>query len=570
MVRSMYSGVSGLRSHQQRLDVIGNNVSNVNTYGFKSSRATFRDMFYQNVRNAAQGTSSRGGINPSAIGYGASLSSVDLLMEVSSMTPTGNPLDVAITGEGFLQVMDNDGNIFYTRAGMLDVDPTTGYLVDGNGYFVLGTQAKDATVGIVGQEPGTSRIKIELPTLDAKQASVTKQIGGNEFTMTASNIGDAGNASINFSLAYDMPAGEKIEVIISGNNIEVNVNPNATFDNLGAFMDQVNSAITDKLGETHPAGTFNLTMDPPITMPNTDVYPNGITGEQLIKSDSGPVGGGIVLSDAAKDIGIQFIAKKLGSAFTAGDAPDTKPVDPFGKVEISVNANDATLWDVKVGDYEQKGLTLAALTGSSGVKLERTAAAGGGGAGGGAATTDPNDYFVISIPKSYLKYDEATEKYSPPDAADQVELGSATKQRPSGNLGLNAGFQLEGGTEGGPQTIMNITGFGIGADGTLTGQAGGERLIFGRIDLANFDNPKGLQQSGNSYFAETQNSGKPQYAVPGEDGTGALKNSALEMSNVDLAQEFSDMITTQRGYQANSRLITVSDTMLEELINLKR
>ncbi len=561
MVRSMYSGVSGLRSHQQRLDVIGNNVSNVNTYGFKSSRATFRDMFYQNVRNAAQGTSSRGGINPSAIGYGASLSSVDLLMEVSSMTPTGNPLDVAITGEGFLQVMDNDGNIFYTRAGMLDVDPTTGYLVDGNGYFVLGTQAADATVGIVGQEPGTSRIKIELPTLDAKQASVTKQIGGKEFTMTASNVGDAGNASINFSLAYDMPAGEKIEVVISGNNIEVNVNPNATFDSLGAFMDQINSAITDKLGETHPAGTFNLTMDPPITMPNDEVYPNGITGEQLIKSDSGPVGGGIELSDAAKDMGIQFISKKLGSAFTAGDAPDTNP-KAMGQVTITKNATDPNLWDIAVGDYKQEGLTLAALTGSSGVKLERT----GGGAGG--AATDPNDYFVISIPKSYLAYDEATGTYDVP--ANPVELGNATKQRPSGNLGLNAGFQLEGGTEGGPQTIMNITGFGIGADGTLTGQAGGERLIFGRIDLANFDNPKGLQQSGNSYFAETQNSGKPQYAVPGEDGTGALKNSALEMSNVDLANEFSDMITTQRGYQANSRLITVSDTMLEELINLKR
>ncbi len=562
MVRSMYSGVSGLRSHQQRLDVIGNNVSNANTYGFKSSRATFRDMFYQNVRNAAQGTSSRGGINPSAIGYGASLSSVDLLMEVSSMTPTGNPLDVAITGEGFLQVMDNDGNIFYTRAGMLDVDPTTGYLVDGNGYFVLGTQAKDATVGIVGQEPGTSRIKIELPTLDAKQASVTKKIGGNEFTMTASNVGDAGNASINFSLAYDMPAGEKIEVVISGNNIEVNVNPNATFDSLGAFMDQINSAITDKLGETHPAGTFNLTMDPPITMPNTDVYPNGITGEQLIKSDAGPVGGGIELSDAAKDVGIQFIAKKLGSAFSAGGAADTNPV-AFGQVTITKNAGDPNLWDISVGDYSQTGLTLAALTGSSGVKLERKA---GGGAGGAAA--DPNDYFVISIPKSYLAYDETTETYDVP--ANPVDLGTATKQRPSGNLGLNAGFQLEGGTEGGPQTIMNITGFGIGADGTLTGQAGGERLIFGRIDLANFDNPKGLQQSGNSYFAETQNSGKPQYAVPGEDGTGALKNSALEMSNVDLANEFSDMITTQRGYQANSRLITVSDTMLEELINLKR
>lgn len=565
MVRSMYSGVSGLRSHQQRLDVIGNNVSNANTYGFKSSRATFRDMFYQNVRNAAQGTSSRGGINPSAIGYGASLSSVDLLMEVSSMTPTGNPLDVAITGEGFLQVMDNDGNIFYTRAGMLDVDPTTGYLVDGNGYFVLGTQAKDATVGIVGQEPGTSRIKIELPTLDAKQASVTKKIGGKEFTMTASNVGDAGNASINFSLAYDMPAGEKIEVVISGNNIEVNVNPTATFTSVNNFMEMVNTAITDKLGEQHPAGNFTIKMDPSIDMANmADTYPNGeITGEQLIKSDAGPVGGGLTLSEDAADRGIQFIAKKLGSAFSANGAADANPVQ-MGALTITKNgAGDTATWDIEVNGYKQTGLTFAALTGAAGVKLERT----GGGAGGAAA--DPNDYFVISIPKSYFKYDDTTKEYNLPKNLI-TDLGTATKQRPSGNLGLNAGFQLEGGTEGGPQTIMNITGFGIGADGTLTGQAGGERLIFGRIDLANFDNPKGLQQSGNSYFAETQNSGKPQYAVPGEDGTGALKNSALEMSNVDLANEFSDMITTQRGYQANSRLITVSDTMLEELINLKR
>ncbi len=550
MVRSMYSGVSGLRSHQQRLDVIGNNVSNANTYGFKSSRATFRDMFYQNVRNAAQGTSSRGGINPSAIGYGASLSSVDLLMEVSSMTPTGNPLDVAITGEGFLQVMDNDGNIFYTRAGMLDVDPTTGYLVDGNGYFVLGTQAKDATVGIVGQEPGTSRIKIELPTLDAKQASVTKKIGGNEFTMTATNVGDAGNASINFSLAYDMPAGQDIEVVISGNNIEVNVNPTSTFANVGAFMDQVNTMITDKLGETHPAGKFELNMDPPITMTGNPAYPGDvITGEQLVKSDAGPTGGMIALSPDAQDRNIQFIAKKLGSAFSG---------DTAGAQLVITHDTTNDLWSVVVGDYKLEGITLAALTGSAGVMLKNT-----------ATGADENDYFTISIPKSALDLqDPGDPSLGYKDTT--VTLGDMTPQRPSGNLGLNAGFQLEGGTEGGPQTIMNITGFGIGADGTLTGQAGGERLIFGRIDLANFDNPKGLQQSGNSYFAETQNSGKPQYAVPGEDGTGALKNSALEMSNVDLANEFSDMITTQRGYQANSRLITVSDTMLEELINLKR
>lgn len=299
------------------------------------------------------------------------------------MTPTGNPLDVAITGEGFLQVMDNDGNIFYTRAGMLDVDPTTGYLVDGNGYFVLGTQAKDATVGIVGQEPGTSRIKIELPTLDAKQASVTKKIGGNEFTMTATNIGDAGNASINFSLAYDMPAGQDIEVVISGNNIEVNVNPTSTFANVGTFMDQVNTMITDKLGETHPAGKFELNMDPPITVAGNPAYPGDvITGEQLVKSDAGPTGGMIALSPDAQDRNIQFIAKKLGSAFS-GD---------MAGAQLAITHDTATdLWSVAVRDYKLEGITLAALTGSAGVMLKNT-----------ATGADENDYFTISIPKSAL------------------------------------------------------------------------------------------------------------------------------------------------------------------------
>ncbi len=258
----------------------------------------------------------------------------------------------------------------------------------------------------------------------------------------------------------------------------------------------------------------------------------------------------IALSPDAQDRNIQFIAKKLGSAFSGDTAG--------AQLEITHDTT-SDLWSVAVGDYKLEGITLAALTGSAGVMLKNT-----------ATGADENDYFTISIPKSALDLKDKDDPAAGYADSTTVTLGDMTPQRPSGNLGLNAGFQLEGGTEGGPQTIMNITGFGIGADGTLTGQAGGERLIFGRIDLANFDNPKGLQQSGNSYFAETQNSGKPQYAVPGEDGTGALKNSALEMSNVDLANEFSDMITTQRGYQANSRLITVSDTMLEELINLKR
>ena len=114
MVRSMYSGVAGMKANQTGLDVIGNNIANSHTYGFKSSRATFRDMYYQQLRGASAGTATRGGINPSMVGYGAQIASIDLLMTQSSMTSTGNPLDVCITGEGFLQVMDPDGNIYYT------------------------------------------------------------------------------------------------------------------------------------------------------------------------------------------------------------------------------------------------------------------------------------------------------------------------------------------------------------------------------------------------------------------------------------------------------------------------
>ena len=210
-------------------------------------------------------------------------------------------------------------------------------------------------------------------------------------------------------------------------------------------------------------------------------------------------------------------------------------------------------------------LTYAQLTNSAGVHLVNN-----------AAGADPNDSFDLRIPSSFYEKNDNGTPDNPADdtytfPAAGTALGTATPQTPSGNIGLGSkDFLLEGGTEGGPQSLMNLTGIAIGADGIIRAQNAGKDIIVGRIDLANFDNPQGLDQAGNSYFTATDNSGKAKYAVPGEDGTGALKNSALEMSNVDLSQEFSDMIVTQRGFQANSRLITVSDTMLEELINLKR
>ena len=289
MVRSMYSGVAGMKSHQQRMDVIGNNIANVNTYGFKSSRVTFRDMFYQNIRNASAGTSTRGGVSPSGVGYGSQIASIDKLMTQSSMTSTGQPLDCAITGDGFFQVQDSDGNKFYTRAGMLDIDQATGYLVDLNGYFVLGTQGPD----VIGKAPGNSKIKVELDPLEPAAGSKVQTIQNVEYTLSATNYTTAGNVNFNFSLDNEMPTGQNIRVVVDGNSIAVKVNPTAQFASLSAFMDEVNKAITDARGGVeHPAGLFTITADPEPAGP--------LTGEQIVNSDRGPTGGKIVFDGALK------------------------------------------------------------------------------------------------------------------------------------------------------------------------------------------------------------------------------------------------------------------------------
>ena len=557
MVRSMFSGVAGMRAHQQRMDVIGNNIANVNTYGFKSSRATFRDMYYQNIRNASAGTVTRGGVNPSAIGYGANISSVDLLMTQSSMTPTGNPLDVCITGEGFLQVMDNDGNIFYTKAGMLDVDPTTGYLLDSNGYFVLGTQGPS----VVGKAPSQAKIQFTIDPLTPAAGTTTEKINDRDVTISATNNSSAGNVQFNFSLDTEMPAGQDLNVIMDGTNISVKVNPLAEFASFDAFVGLVNQKITEANGGTpHPGGEFSIVMDPAPDLANTDIYNGKITGTQLVNPDNGPTGGKIELTAPgtagatnAKDLGVVY--RSVGSSFDGSG--DMTLVVAAGTTQGTYKV---TVADANGGTWEVDNLSAAQLTGSAGVLLTKT---------GG---TDTNNTITLRIPSTALDKDnDGNVKNINANFATAFHLGAASPQKPSGNLGLSSkSFLLAGGTEGGPQTIMNLTGIAIGANGVITASHASGKLTIGRIDLANFDNAKGLQASGNSYFAETENSGKPSYAVPGEDGTGALKNSALEMSNVDLSQEFTDMITTQRGFQANGRIITVSDTMLEELINLKR
>ena len=545
MVRSMYSGVAGMKSNQTRMDVIGNNIANSNTYGFKSSRATFRDMYYQQLRGASAGTATRGGINPSMVGYGSQVSSVDLLMTQSAMTSTGNPLDVCITGEGFLQVMDPDGNIYYTKAGMLDID-SNGYVIDSSGNFVLGTSATEGRLD--STEPGKSKIKIDVAPIQASEAKVSSEVGGKTITITSTNQNKAANVGFTFTKSTELPVGQNVKAIMDGGSSMINIQINATaeYTDMAQLQKDINDAITEAYGGTHPGGEFKFTIEPdPFTGVDDQGNPTKITltgAEIVTTAEAEFTGGKLDTTGAAAQLPAGFTFKETGIKFSGSGAASfslTKTADTPPKYEVSVNVNGKTY---------KKALSENEAKAGGSVRLELDQPVNG-------------DTITIGFP-SASAMDNLMDNLIAGNAVTATNFGTFSPSQPTKNLGLGKGtFSLTGG---------NLTGISIGADGTIVGTSAAGLQVLGRIDLATFANPKGLMQSGSTYFTETSNSGSPKLAIPGEEGTGALKNNALEMSNVDLAQEFSDMITTQRGFQASSRLITVSDTMLEELINLKR
>lgn len=589
MVRSMYSGVTGMKAHQTRLDVIGNNIANVNTYGFKSSRATFRDVYYQNIRNGSKPTAIAGGTSPSGVGYGATIGSVDLLMTDSAVTNTGNPMDIAINGDGFFQVQDADGNTFYTRAGMLDID-SDGNLVDMNGYFVLGVAGNP-----VGQKPSSNRINVlnSMGAVPATRPYLETSMNGINYTFRAENATRDGNVALNFVAAENMPYGQKAEAIVGTSTIQIRLNAKETFKDIAALEEAINAAIaTANNGVDHPAGKFTIEMDPQTKF-------NNLTGAEICGTNYGYKLGDIPLdglnNGATPPVDVEklfggFTVKSVGEKFSGEGIPKFKLEMKNATAPATGKVFELTVTPAKGGGPYTATLTESMLETSGSVVLK------------GPANSDEKDIITMTFPRlgtimQSADKDPAGGTYTDADkTAGNIPIGlnvgdpkvtatdgnavftapTATKEvtpsTPSNDLGFSSSsFKLQNGTDGGAVELKDLTGIIIGADGIITASHAilGLREV-GRIDLANFDNPAAMDQSGNSYYSSSLNSGAPGISLAGTDGTGTLKTSSLEMSNVDLAQEFADMITTQRGFQANSRMITVSDTLLEELVNLKR
>jgi flagellar hook protein FlgE len=402
MLRSLFSGISGLKAHQTMMDVVGNNIANVNTTGYKTSNVVFEDTLSQLIRASAAPTGTTGGMNPTQVGLGVQIGAIQTNFLQGSAQTTNKATDLMIQGDGFF-VLQNGNNEVYSRAGAFTLD-TDGNLINSDGMYAMGYAASNGVVNSFG-----ALSKIHLPT------------------------------------GLSVPGSATSAVTLGGN--------------------------------VSPTGTTQLTLTPTVYDANGAAYAVPVT----LTPHNPP--------DGAYDVNV------------------LDPADSTNVLATGTVAFDAA------GKYDPAGSSspLAFTVGGVAMNLEYT------GLTGYAGTSSPT-----------------------PTKIDGYASGTLTQ-------------------------------FQVGGDGVVTGIfSNNQKQALGQLALATFNNPSGLEKLGDSTYTTSANSGLAEVGVANSGGRGSLVSGALEMSNVDLAQEFTNMIIAQRGFEANSKTISASDEMLQDLVNLKR
>ncbi|WP_405759824.1 flagellar hook protein FlgE [Anaerovibrio slackiae] len=477
MMRSLYSGVSGLKNHQTRMDVVGNNISNVNTTGFKSSRVTFSDTLSQTLSGAASPQGNLGGTNPKQIGLGSSLSSIDTLFTDGSVQSTGVNTDLCLSGSGLFIVKDGDLS-YYTRNGNFKFDKE-GYYVNSDGMKVAGWMAGKAGDAInTNGEPG----EICIPTGKTMAASATTEA----------------------KLTKNLNAAETTITKLTMTKADGTV---ATFDTTGTTQS------VD--GTTYISATLTMS-DGTVVTETSGTYKVG---------NSRPVTTIVKVYDSvgnAHAVTLYMTKTKVDS--TNGNQWTVSLDSKLGQGTQTIKEKDGTTTNVAMSDVTLQFDTNGAYKSGSGLAtLTLTNGATG------------------------------TQKVI-------VNLNGLTQYS-----GSNTAFASADGNAAGTLKSLSIDSAGV-ITGTYTN---GLNVQEAQVAIAQFNNMAGLTKTGNSLYTESNNSGTPNVGTITDLGC-TVTPSALEMSNVDMASELTDMIVTQRGYQSNSKIITVSDELLETLINMKR
>jgi len=412
MLRSLFSAISGLQAHQTKMDVVGNNIANVNTVGYKSSTTVFEDTLSQMLRNGSAPTATTAGTNPAQVGLGTKVAEIATNFSQGSTQSTGRSTDFLISGDGFF-VTKSGSQQLYTRAGSFDIDGS-GRLVTPDGNILQGWMATNGTITANG------------PLQD-----------------------------------LSIPAGKTLPPVATTKGA---VTGNLSADAADGTAVQKQVTMYDPLGNAHQISY---------------VFTN-----------------------------------------TSGTTPNSWSVTAKDENGATLPTTPASIgWDTATGTFTPASFSVDPSS------LSPT------------ATWNP-----ISVDLT------AATQYGGPDS-----LAATTPVSGAGSA------------------LGTLESFSLGGDGTITGVfSNGLRQAIGQLAMANFANPNGLIKAGNSSYEVGDNSGNPQIGLAGSGGRGTLQAGALEMSNVDLSQEFTGLIIAQRGFQANSKVITTSDQILQDLVNMKQ
>ena len=546
----MYSAVSGLKTHQTRMDVIGNNIANVNTVAFKSSSVTFSDILYQTTSNAsgANATTGTGGVNAKQIGLGTTAAATKVsITSAGASETTGNPFDIRLTDKNstnFFIVNNGSENVF-TRSGSFYVDGSGNLCMSSTGYTVMGWQVDETTGEIRKDTVSALRIMQEKNLTSAPEATTQATIAGVLDENDADVKSDAGKVmNLNFydNLGYQYTA--KFAIKATGTDGEYTVE-------LTSILDSNNKNITEGFTQAQMKEIFG----------DTDT-------KTTIASYSSTLQGCGYTYDATKGKLTNTATGKEVTINNDGTLSDdnTKTIkDVFGVSDGNLkNIKDSAA--AKNTDYEFKNELNA--DGTHSFQIIKTSATS-------SLKFDTKDGKFKSIgngtEKSVeLKLNNAKLNKNGNFANINVDFSQCLNYNNSGKSTIGADAGAVDGTTGKGRKLGAMTGISIDTSGRIYGTYdNGNTELLGQIAVAQFSNASGLEKVGESCYRTTLNSGE-------FDGIGveisadgsSMTTGELEMSNVDLSSEFTSMITTQRGFQANSRVITTSDTLLEELVNL--
>ncbi|OQX29025.1 MAG: flagellar hook protein FlgE [Spirochaeta sp. LUC14_002_19_P3] len=470
MMRSLYSGVSGLQNHQIRMDVIGNNISNVNTTGFKKGRVNFQDLISQNMSGAARPTEELGGVNPKQIGLGMTVAAIDTIHTQGSLQSTGVVSDISIQGNGFYVLRSGDTQL-YTRAGAFSLD-SEGYLVNpANGMRVQGWLPEvlaDGQIGAIRTSSDVEDLIIPVGSKDPAKATALVELACN--------------------------LDKRTPIIPEG----------ATPATIAEGTWSLNKTLYDPFGNAHIM-RMNFTRTP------------GINNSWDVVVQVDP--------DRPADADVP-------SNVTLGFDPATAAGNANGEGEFTIT-------------FDNLG-ALATVVDAQGNIV---------------------DAGRLQIPVTFdIENDAVGEIQTQEFLLDLGEVGSYTNSTTQfAETSSTKAYRQDGYTMGYLET------FNIDQKGVIRGvYSNGTERDLGQVALASFTNPGGLTKTGETAFMRSINSGDALIGPSGVAGKGKIISGTLEMSNVDLAEQFTDMIVTQRGFQSNSKTIQTSDQMLQELLTLKR